>query len=189
MAGVISRIDRQDGIYSSPGGQLAQLNSPPITQVERAFNNADASLLVPANVNPLVSYISPLVVHVYGSRTTSDDASRKYVAVSRFLRHLEFSMDQSLETALGSPATDSDVTEVEALIGVYLNGYWSEGAFVGATVDEAYYVDCAIASPGINCTIGVAIIRPFEFALIQLNIPYLFGSILEVIFETGFEEN
>ena len=92
-------------------------------------------------------------------------------------------MSQSLDTALDSPATDSDVIEVKAVIENYLHDYWLEGAILGGTVDDAYYVDCTNSSPGINCTVAVALVRPAEFAFIQIAIPYLFGSNREVIFE------
>ncbi len=98
-------------------------------------------------------------------------------------------MSRSLVTALDGPATDDDVTAVEALIENYVHGYWLQGALQGVTADEAYYVDCTISSPGLKCTVGVAVIRPAEFALIQLAIPYLIGSDHEVIFESGFEVN
>lgn len=189
VAGVISRIDREDGIYNTPAGPPAELNSPPVTQVEREFSNDELGSLVAANVNLLGYYRSPLVVHVWGGRTTKDDEMRRYVAVSRFLRHLEFSMSSSLVTALDGPATDGDVIAVEALIENYIHGYWMQGALAGSIADEAYYVDCTISSPGLNCTVGVSVIKPAEFALIQLAIPYLIGSDHEVIFESGFEVN
>ena len=189
VAGVISRIDREDGIYSTPAGPPAELNSPPVTQVGREFNNEETGSLVSANVNPLGYYISPLVVYVWGGRTTKDDEMRRYVAVSRFLRLLEFSISQSLNTALAAPPTANDASAVEGLIKDYLHGYWQQGALEGVTVNDAYFADCAIATYGLKCTVGAAVIRSAEFALIQLVIPYLGGPNPVFIFESGFEEN
>lgn len=182
VAGVISRIDRQDGIHKTPAGPNAKLLSPPVTDIERAFNPTERNSLNAANINLLGHFVSSTSVHIWGTRTTGDAPDRLYVNVARFLRHLEFSMNRSLATAFDSPPTAADVTTVETLVGNYLHDYWQQGALLGASASEAYFVDCQIASPGLHCTVGVATIKPAEFQMFPLAIPYS-GDIFSSRFE------
>ena len=182
VAGVISRIDREYGIYKSPAGPSATLNAPPVTELQRDFSLAERDALNADNVNLLRRFGSPTDIVVWGARTTNDVNARRYVAVARFLRHLHFSMDRSLAATFANPPTAADVPTTETLIGDYLHGYWLKGALQGTSAGEAYFVNCTLAAPGLNCTVGVSLLRPAEFEVFQLAIGY--G---DLIFASGFE--
>lgn len=184
VAGVISRIDREYGIYKTPAGPLAKLNAPPVADLQREFSVADGDALNADNVNLLRQFGSPAAIVVWGARTTKDVNARRYVAVARLLQHLKFSMDRSLATIFAKPPTAADVTTAETLIEDYLHGYWLQGALQGTSANQAYFVNCTFASPGLNCTVGVSPQRPAEFEVIQLAIAY--G---DLIFTSGFEVN
>ena len=182
VAGVISRIDRDDGIHTSPAGSIADLKVPPVVAVAREFSMNERGDLNAANVNLLGNFFSQLTVHVWGVRTTSDAGSTKYVAVSRLVRHLEFSIDTSLAGSLNGPPSSADVSATESLINDYLYSYWVQGAFAGATSSNSYFVNCEIVVAGLHCTVGVAALKPAEFQVFQLDIPFSLD-----IFESGFE--
>jgi len=182
VAGVISRIDRQEGIFTTPAGSGAQLAEPPETELERAFTNTEHDLLNPAGINLLRELGNPLAIHVWGARTMSSSITRRYVAVARFLRHLEFSMTRSLAWISESSPGDINPAIVEILLDDYLHGYFLQGAFAGATQHEAYFVSCSSEPPVLACLVGVAMLLPSEFEIIRLDLPYRDG-----LFASRFE--
>lgn len=182
VAGVISRIDRQEGIFTTPAGSGAQLVEPPETELERVFTNAEHDVLNPAGINLLRELGNPLAIHVWGARTMSSSITRRYVAVARFLRHLEFSMTRSLDWISDSAPGDINPTIVEILLDDYLNDYFLQGAFAGTTQNQSYFVDCSSEPPVLACLVGVAMLLPSEFEIIRLDLPYRDG-----LFASRFE--
>ena len=184
VAGVISRIDREVGIHKAPAGASASLLLPPVLALEREFNSFDRDSLNAANVNLLRTFQSPLRVMVWGARTTSDDSTRRYINASRLLRHLQFSMSRSLLAIYGSPPNAPNPAIVRLLLEDYLLDYWQRGALLGSSPSEAYFVGCSIEPSVLSCLVGVSPLRPAEFEVFQLAVPY--G---DVIFASGFEAN
>lgn len=181
VAGVISRIDHDQGIFKSPAGVDAALSVTIDTALQQLFTQADVDLLVPARVNPLRRFAGIEGILIWGARTASPDLEWRYVAVSRFLRLLEFSIRRSLSWVSVS-ATRPTPSEVTALIQDYLHAYWQRGALTGSTPAQAYYAQCVDAQATLRCTVGVAPIRPSEFTLLQFDIAYD-----DRIFASGFE--
>jgi phage tail sheath protein FI len=171
VAGVISRIDREFALFKSPAGSDAMLFDPPHTSLDRDLA-ADQDDLNSQEINVLREFGDPSALYVWGARSLSDNLQRRFISVTRFLRHLQFSMTRSLawigETAPG----DFNPTIVELLIDDYLYNYWLEGAFAGVTTDEGYFISCASEPPHFSCVVGVAMLMPAEFEIFQLRIPY-----------------
>ena len=148
----------------------------------RSANSAVSASGMSAGINLLRELGSPSAIHVWGARTMSGSVMRRYVAVSRFLRHLEFSMTRSLGWVSESVPGDINPAIVEILLNDYLYEYFLQGAFVGTTQAQSYFVSCNSEPPALGCLVGVAIIRPLEFEIIRLAIPYrdaLFASRFE----------
>lgn len=182
VAGVISRIDREQGIYAAPAGTDAIIVQPPLIALERDLS-ADSDTLNPQGINTLREFGSPPDVYIWGARTMTDsNTPTKYVAISRFLRHLEYSMTRSLAWLNDEQPGDVYAGIVETLIEDYLYNYWTEGALLGTTVEEAYFVSCMNEPPDLTCIVGVAVQTAAEFELIPLAIAYRDG-----IFQSRFQ--
>lgn len=65
---------------------------------------------------------------------------------------LKFSIDRSLASGFSSPPDFADVTTTETLINDYLNTHWLQVALQGQTSNQAYFVNCDIASSTGNAT-------------------------------------
>lgn len=181
VAGVISRIDHDQGIFKSPAGVDAALSSSVGTSLRQLFSPGDLDLLGPARVNPLRRIAGSGEILIWGARTTSTDPEWRYVSVSRLLRLLEFSMRRSLSWVPVS-ATPPTAAEVAALIQNYLHAYWQRGALAGNTPAQAYFVQCEDVDNRLDCTVGVAPLRPAEFIVLRLGLPYH-----DRLFASGFE--
>lgn len=91
-------------------------------------------------------------------------------------------MTRSLAWLNDESPDDVYVGIVEALIDDYLYDYWTQGALIGTTVEEAYFVSCLNETPHLTCIAGVAVQRAAEFELIQLAIAYR-----DEIFQSRFQ--
>ncbi len=181
VAGVISRIDHDQGIFKSPAGVDAALSASVGTSLRQLFSTVDLDLLGPARVNPLRRVAGSGEILIWGARTTSTDPEWRYVPVSRFLRLLGFSMRRSLSWVPAS-ATPPTAPEVTALIQNYLDAYRQRGAFASSTPAQAYFVQCEDVDNRLDCTVGMAPLRPAEFILLRLSLPYF-----DRLFASGFE--
>jgi|GEM_PF-3353883 len=181
VAGVISRIDRESGIFETPAGLDAELMEPPMTSLERDLS-ASQDTLNPAGINLLREFDSPPDILVWGGRTLFDEPLRRYIASARFMRHLEYSISRSLAgiSELDPGAVNPAV--IDLLIEDYLEAYWLQGAMTGDTPEQAYFVSCSNAPPFLNCAVGVAMFLPSEFDLLILNLPYR-----DALFHSRFE--
>lgn len=171
VAGVISRIDREFGLFKSPAGSDAMLFDPPQTSLERDLA-ADQDNLNSHQINVLREFGDPPALYVWGARSLSDNLQRRFISVTRFLRHLEYSMTRSLAWISETAPGDFNPTIVELLIDDYLYDYWLEGAFSGISTDEGYFISCASEPPYFSCLVGVAMLMPAEFEIFHLRIPY-----------------
>ena len=90
---------------------------------------------------------------------------------------LERSIAEGTQWAVFEP-NDSRLWErVKDSIRLFLRAQWREGAVVGGTEDQAFFVNCDratmtgddIANGRLVCEIGVAILRPAEFVIIRIS--------------------
>lgn len=179
VAGVISRIDREQGIFKNPSGVDAALSATIDVRLQQLFTQSDQDLLTPAHVNPLRLFAQGILI--WGGRTATADPEWRYINTARFLRHLGFSMRRSLAWITVAP-TRPTPANVVTLIGDYLHAWWQRGAMPGSTPTQAYFVQCDEAEDSLRCVVGVAPVRPSEFITLRLDIPYD-----QRIFASGFE--
>lgn len=180
VAGIISRIDREQGIFKSPAGTSAALDPSIEVHLQQQFTDVESGDLTVARINAL-RHFAPDRILVWGARTTSLDSEWRYVAVSRFLRHLQFSINRSLAWVRGA-ATRPTPNEIAALLQDYLFTYWQRGALAGSTSVQAFFARCEDTQGKLGCLVGVAPLRAAEFIVFELTV-----ADDNLIFASGFE--
>lgn len=180
VAGIISRVDHERGIFRSPTGPDFPLSTSFEVRLQQAFSSHDSDQLSQARVNPLRSFTG-MGILVWGARTLGTDPERRYVSVSRFLRLLDFSIRRSLAW-IPLAAEPPSTVALRALIEDYLHAYWQRGAMPGITPAQAYFVRCREDPHALHCDVGVAPLRPQEFTLLSFDF-----SLDDRIFAAGFE--
>src|SRR5262249_14652210 len=90
---------------------------------------------------------------------------------------IEEALDQGLQWAVFLPNNFQLRSQITAAVTVFLQRLWENGALVGATADEAFFVRCdaennperEMAAGRLLIEIGVALVRPAEFVVIRIG--------------------
>lgn len=187
MAGVYAKTDRERGVFKAPanvalgavsalvaGGVKGQAGLAPI-RVDDVLNDA----LVRNRINAL-RYFRGQGHMVWGARTLVDPAQPTwlYVPVRRLFNAAERDMREALRAVVFEPNSAPTWEAVRASLEHYLYRLWQQGALVGASPAQAYFVQL-----GLNVTmdgddirngrlivkVGMAPVRPAEFIILQLT--------------------
>jgi hypothetical protein len=179
LAGIYARVDNARAVWKAPANESV-LN---VTGLSTKFTTGEQDLLNPRGVN-LVRQFDIGGILVWGARTLSSDPDVKYINVRRTLIFIEASLDQGTQWVVFEPNTPETWVRVRDSIGAFLLTQWRTGALFGVTPDEAYFVRCDettmtaddIDNGRLICQIGVAIVRPAEFVILQIQQITNFGA-------------
>lgn len=179
VAGVMARTDRARGVWKAPAGVEATLEGA--VGLALPITDADAARLNPEGVNCLRS-VAAQGVAVWGARTLHGDDVRpsewKYVPVRRLALFLEESVARGLKWASFEPNDERLWAAIRLHVGDFLLGVSRQGAFVGRTPNEAFFVKCdrgTITQRDLdigvaNVEIGFAPLRPAEFVILSIRL-------------------
>lgn len=157
IAGVMTRLDRAQGIFRPAAGPQAFVHG--ISSLNREFSNRDIAQLNEFGVNVL-RYLSPLNGYfIWGTRHLSPSQYAPYISTYRFKTFLKNSIESSL----------SEINEEsEVVIEDYLSHYWERGAFAGSQRYESYFVRCGVYELN-SCEVGISLQRPSEFIVFSVS--------------------
>jgi phage tail sheath protein FI len=178
VAGVMARTDAQRGVWKAPAGIDAALNG--VHGVATTLTDAENGMLNPLGVNCLRSF--PLVGPVvWGSRTLrgadllADEY--KYVPVRRLALYIEESLFRGTQWVVFEPNDEPLWAQIRLNVGAFMQNLFRQGAFQGATPNDAYFVKCDKETTTqndinlgiVNIVVGFAPLKPAEFVVIQLQ--------------------
>ena len=114
---------------------------------------------------------------VWGGRTLSPDPEFKYINVRRLLIYLERSIDVGTQWVQFEPNNERTWANVRQAISDFLLNIWRDGALMGVTPENAFFVKCDRSTMTQNdldngrliCLIGVAVMKPAEFVLFRIG--------------------
>jgi uncharacterized protein len=171
VAGIYARSDTNRGVHKAPA------NEPVRGIVDLQFNvtTGDQDVLNPRGVNCIRSFVGRGNL-VWGARTTSDDPAWKYVNVRRLFLFLEKSIQRSTQWVVFEPNNQALWARLKQGVSDWLVGVWRDGALMGTTPEQAFFVRCDettmtendIENGKLIMIIGVAPTRPAEFVIFQL---------------------
>lgn len=170
VAGVLVRTDRERGVWKAPAGRDAWL------AVDLA-ETVDVAALAARGVNPLRRMDGRVVV--WGARTAAwQDPEWKYVPVRRAVLMLEESLSRGLAWVVFEPNGPALWGQVRTCVEDFLTTWWRQGALVGRTTDEAFFVkadastmtQADLDAGRLVVLVGVALLRPAEFSLLRVGL-------------------
>ncbi|MET0423508.1 MAG: phage tail sheath C-terminal domain-containing protein [Actinoplanes sp.] len=173
VAGVWARTDGTRGVWKAPANEALR----GIVRLEADVTGGEQDLLNPEGVNCIRSFGS-YGTKIWGARTLAKtDPSWRYINVRRLFNFIEESIRQGTQWAVFEP-NDFDLWQrVKRNITSFLRGLWIQGALVGATAEQAFYVLCdesnnpssSVDEGRLIVEIGIAPVKPAEFVIFRIS--------------------
>jgi hypothetical protein len=173
VAGVWARTDAARGVWKAPANEALR----GIVRLESEVTSGEQDLLNPDGVNCIRSFGS-YGTKIWGARTLAKtDPSWRYINVRRLFNFVEESIQRGTQWAVFEP-NDYDLWQrVKRTISSFLRGLWMQGALVGATPEQAFYVLCdasnnppsSVDEGKLIVEIGIAPVKPAEFVIFRIS--------------------
>jgi hypothetical protein len=171
VAGIYARTDAERGVFKAPANEIVR----GALGLQLTVSKGDQEVLNPRGVNCIRSFPGR-GIRVWGARTTTSDPAMRYLNVRRLLLYLEESIDEGTQYVVFEPNDRSLWARVRQSVSNFLTTAWRDGALVGTTPEEAFYVRCdrstmtqdQIDNGMLIVEVGVAPVKPAEFVVIRI---------------------
>ena len=178
VVGVYASVDNSSGVWTAP----ANIGIVNAVDLEQHINAKDQGLMNidPAtglSVNVIRSFPGRGSAIIWGARTLAgNDNEWRYISVRRFFFMVEQSVKNAIEPFVFASNDNNTWTRVKAMIGNYLTGLWKQGALMGNTAKDSFYVHVGLGETMTEddiwngrmiVQIGMAVVRPAEFIILQ----------------------
>jgi phage tail sheath protein FI len=173
VAGVWARTDAARGVWKAPANEVVR----GVARLETEVTNGEQAKLNPQQVNCIRSFGSG-GIRIWGARTlATTDQSWRYINVRRLFNFMEETIRQGTQWVVFEPNDAELWARVRRTVNGFLHGLWMQGALVGATPAQAYFVQCdesnnprAQVDNGILVVdVGIAPVRPAEFVVFRVS--------------------
>ena len=172
VTGIYARSDIQRGVFKAPANETVT----GALGLQRDVRFGEQEVLNPLGIN-CIRTLPNRGIRVWGARTLSSDPEWKYVNIRRYFLYLEASIDQGTQWAVFEPNGERLWANVQTTVSDFLYNEWLNGALLGATPKEAFFVRCDRTTMSQNdldngrlvCLVGVAAIKPAEFVIFRIG--------------------
>jgi phage tail sheath protein FI len=172
VAGIYARTDVTRGVHKAPANEVVR----GLTRFEANINTPRNEVLNPEGINAL-RFFEGRGHRVWGARTISSDPEWKYVNVRRLFNFIENSIDRGTQWAVFEPNDRRLWANIRRTVEDFLLVLWRDGALMGATPEQAYFVRCDrttmtqndIDNGRLICLIGIAPVKPAEFVIFRIG--------------------
>ena len=172
IAGIYARTDSDRGVHKAPANEVVR----GCTGLSCAYNEGEQDILNPIGVN-LIRSFTGRGIRVWGARTISSNGLWKYLNVRRLFIYVEESIKANTSWVVFEPNSQSLWSRVTRTISTFLATCWRDGALMGSTPEEAFFVECGpttmtqddIDNGRLICQIGIAPVKPAEFVIFRIT--------------------
>jgi phage tail sheath protein FI len=173
MAGIWARTDATRGVHKAPANEIVRgaLN------VTYGVTGAEQGDLNSLGIN-CIRFFPQQGITVWGARTVAEASSEwRYLNVRRLFNMVELSLVGSTQWVVFEPNDRSLHKAIRRDISAFLTMVWRDGALVGATPEEAFFVKCdeetnppdVIDAGQVITLIGLAPVKPAEFIVFRIG--------------------
>ncbi|GAA1838652.1 hypothetical protein GCM10009682_63700 [Luedemannella flava] len=173
VAGVWARNDTLRGVHKAPANEPVR----GVLDLTYRVTRAEQDLLNPKGVN-CIRYFASEGVRIWGARTLAAEASEwRYLNVRRLFNMLKESIAEGTNWIVFEPNDGLLWRSIRRDINAFLTRVWRDGALLGRTPAEAFFVKCDeetnpadVRDAGqVVALIGVAPVKPAEFVVFKLS--------------------
>jgi len=173
IAGIWARTDGKRGVHKAPA------NEPVAGALNLTYRvtSAEQGDLNSKGIN-CIRFFSTEGMLVWGARTLAEESSEwRYVNVRRLLIMIEQSIKRNTRWVVFEPNDRTLWKSVKAEVSRFLSNVYRDGALMGATPEEAFFVKCdeetnpqeSIDLGQLVTVIGVAPVKPAEFIIFKIG--------------------
>lgn len=171
IAGIYARSDIERGVQKAPANEPVR----GATALQVQLTKEDQAILNPRGINVIRSFIGRGIL-VWGARTISADPDWIYINVRRLFLYIEESIEESTQWLVFEPNSERLWSRVIATLTPFLSRLRKEGALMGTTDEEAFFIRCDrttmtqddIDNGRLIVVIGVAPVKPAEFVIFRI---------------------
>jgi len=170
-AGIYAQTDIDRGVHKAPANVVMQ----GVNSLQFNITKGEQDLLNPRGVNCLRAFPGR-GIRIWGARTCSSNSLWKYINVRRLFLYLEESIEEGTQWVVFEPNDEKLWARVRQTITQFLTRVWRDGALMGTTAEQAFFVKCDrttmtqddIDNGRLICVIGVAPVKPAEFVIFRI---------------------
>jgi hypothetical protein len=178
MAGAISMVDSEVGVFKSPANiSLGSVVSPVVNLTSKEQEDLNLPLSGKA-INAIRTFPGKGVI-VWGARTLDGNSQDwRYISVRRTVTMIEQSLKAASEAYVFEPNVVNTWVAIRGMMNNFLKDQWKQGALAGGTPEDAFSVDIGLGVTmtatdildGImRITVKLAVTRPAEFIVITFQ--------------------
>ncbi len=165
--------DSLRGVHKAPANEIIRgaLN------VQYRLTRDEQATLNPEGVN-CIRYFPREGIRIWGARTLAGSASEwRYLNVRRLFNMVEESIAEATRWIVFEPNDRGLWKSIKRDVGAFLTRVWRDGALMGRTAGEAFFVKCDeetnppdVIDAGMVVTIiGLAPVKPAEFVIFRIS--------------------
>ena len=173
IAGVYARVDTTRGVHKAPANEVIRgaigVATPVSKEAQAGLNPDDVNVIRRFGGN----------VTIWGARTLAgaNQSEWRYISARRLFNFLRESVEQGTQWVVFEPNAPDLWSKIRRNVGAFLTNVWADGALLGATPEQAFYVRCdetvnpaAVRELGqVVVEIGVALVKPAEFVVFRIS--------------------
>jgi phage tail sheath protein FI len=171
IAGVYSRTDSERGVHKAPANEIVR----GALGLKYNVSKGEQDLLNPKGINAIRFMNGG--IRIWGARTLSSDPSWRYISVRRLFIMVESSIERATQWVVFEPNDHRLWKRVQRTISSFLTLLWRNGALMGTSPEQAFYVKCddetnppeVIDAGQLVVEIGLAPIKPAEFVIFRIG--------------------
>ncbi|CAN5257181.1 hypothetical protein BH11MYX1_BH11MYX1_31580 [soil metagenome] len=171
IAGVYSRTDSERGVHKAPANEIIR----GALGMKYNVSKGEQDLLNPKGINA-IRYMNG-AIRIWGARTLSTDPSWRYINVRRLFIMVESSIERATQWVVFEPNDHRLWKRVQRTISSFLTLLWRNGALMGTSPEQAFYVKCddetnppeVIDAGQLVVEIGLAPVKPAEFVIFRIG--------------------
>jgi uncharacterized protein len=175
VCGLIARVDHDRGVHKPPANEPLR----GVVGLKYNLTREEQNVLNPQGINCIRNF-GDLGIKVYGARTLSADSEWKYLNVRRLFHVVRASLQAGTEWVVFEPNNPTLWGDIRRNVAAYLKILWNEGALVGNTPEEAFFVKCDeetnppenVDNGVVTIQVGISPVKPAEFVLITVQQKY-----------------
>jgi phage tail sheath protein FI len=179
IAGIYAQVDFNRGVWKAPANvSLSSTVKPWFRLDNQEQEDLNVDLTGGKSVNAIRAFPGQGTL-VWGARTLAgNDNEWRYVSVRRFFNMAEKSLKLATNWAVFEPNDEGTWIKVKAMIDNFLTNLWKQGALMGSSPGEAFFVKIGLGSTmtqidvlegRMNVEIGMAVVRPAEFIVLKFS--------------------